>query len=206
MRIISFVAAAFVAMPFAARAQTADTLSLLGRNTLTLGFGLTGNSSSSVTIDGTATHSSGQVGSMAFSHWLRPTVAFQASAEVLGADASAGPGIAHNNTLTPILFGFSVSPRSFAISRTVRPYLSAAVGPYIHTVSDVQGTSTSSTVESSAGARFGVGANWFVARHFLVGIDGNYHAVHRFDHPDALTKDPSGFGMSFVVGFAWGGK
>src|SRR5690349_2242980 len=108
MRTMSLVAAALVATPVVVRAQSADTLSLLGRNILALGIGVSGNTSSSVTANGTATHASGQIGSLGFSHWIRPTVAFNVSAEVLGADATAGPGVAHDNSLTPILFGFSV--------------------------------------------------------------------------------------------------
>ena len=206
MRIKTFVAAAVFALPVVAHAQSPDTLSLEGRNALSVGFGLNGSSSSSASADGTASHSDGQVAAIAFNHWIRPTIAFEVTAAVLGAEATAAPGRTYNNSLTPLLLGFSVSPRSFAITRTLRPYLSAAVGPYIHTVSQVSGGSTSNEVESSAGARLGVGANWFVARHFLVGLEGDYHAVHKFDHPDALTMDPSGFGLLFKLGFAWGGK
>ena len=205
MRFKTVVAAALAALPAVARAQSGDTLSLQGRNALTLGLGLSGTSSSRVTIDGATSHTDGQMASIGFSHWLRPTVAFEVTAAVLGAETSTSGGHARNNTLTPLLFGFSVSPRSFAVSRALRPYLSAAVGPYVHTTNDVGGGATSNEVESSAGARFGAGANWFFARHFLAGLEADYHAVHKFDHPDALTKDPSGFGLALKFGVVWGG-
>jgi hypothetical protein len=51
-----------------------------------------------------------------------------------------------------------------------------------------------------------LGANWFVARHFVLDIQGDYHAVGAFDHPDAVTTKPSGFGMTFGLGFSWGGR
>jgi hypothetical protein len=60
--------------------------------------------------------------------------------------------------------------------------------------------------ESVAGARFAAGTNWFVARHFMLSVEGDYHAVGRFSRQDAITAKPSGFGMSFGFGFSWGGK
>jgi hypothetical protein len=62
------------------------------------------------------------------------------------------------------------------------------------------------TTESVAGARFAAGTNWFVAKHFMLSVEGDYHAVGRFSEQDAVTTKPSGFGMSFGFGFSWGGK
>jgi hypothetical protein len=73
-------------------------------------------------------------------------------------------------------------------------------------VSDEFGASASASVEAVPGARLAAGTNWFVSRHFLVGLEGNYHAVGKFDQPDALTEKASGFGMSLSFGFAWGGR
>ena len=137
---------------------------------------------------------------------MRPTVAVEISAAALNADASTSGARVHANIVTPILFGLSVSPRALALSTSIRPYLSAAAGPYIHSVSDEFGTSTSASVEAVPGARLAAGANWFVARHFVMGLEGNYHAVGKFDQPDALTEKASGFGMSLSLGFAWGGR
>jgi hypothetical protein len=137
---------------------------------------------------------------------VRPTVAVEISAAILDADASTSGARVHANVVTPILFGLSVSPRSLALSTSIRPYLSAAAGPYIHSVSDEFGASTSASVETVLGARLAAGANWFVSRHFVIGLEGNYHAVGKFDRPDAATENPSGFGMSMSFGFAWGGR
>jgi hypothetical protein len=206
MKVKSLLGALLVVAPLVVRAQAPDTLSLLGRNALTVGIGFTKTSSTTATNTGASTHASGQIGSLEYSHWLLSSVAFQASVSLLGEDATTSPGHVHNNTLTPILVGFSLSPKSFALSRSLRPYLSVAGGPFIHTVSDVSGGTTSNTTESSLGARFGAGANWFVLRHLVLGLDANYHAVKAFDHPDALTADPSGFGMSALIGVTWGGR
>jgi hypothetical protein len=108
--------------------------------------------------------------------------------------------------ITPILFGVSYSPRALALTTSLRPFVSAAVGPYVHTVSDAGPGTANSTSESVAGARFAAGANWFVARHFLLSLEGDYHAVGRFSRQDAATSKASGFGMLLGFGFSWGGN
>jgi hypothetical protein len=207
MRYKPLILAAAVAIPTIVHAQEApDSLSLLGRSTISLGLGLTGSRSATADVGRTATHTSGQVAALAFTHWIRPSVAIEISGAVLNADASVSAAHVHDNAIVPILFGLSVSPRALALSSSLRPYLSAAAGPYIHAVSDVYAGGTTSATETVAGARLAAGANWFVARHFLVGVEGNYHAVGKFETPDALTEKPSGFGMSLSFGFAWGGR
>lgn len=65
---------------------------------------------------------------------------------------------------------------------------------------------TTTTTETVGGARVGAGVNWYAARHFLLSLDGDYHAVGEFDHPDAVTDKASGFGVSLGLGFVWGGR
>jgi len=207
MRSRSLILAALVFAPGVARAQgTSDSLSLLGRSTISLGFGLTGAREATAGVGKPSTHTTGQLGGIAFTHWVRPTVAVEISAAALNADATTSGASVHANVITPILFGLSVSPRALALSTSIRPYLSAAAGPYIHSVSDEFGASSSASAEAVPGARLAAGANWFVARHFVMGVEGNYHMVGKFDQPDALTENASGFGMSVSFGFAWGGR
>jgi hypothetical protein len=207
MRINQLIVLAALAMPLSARAQgSSDTLSLQGRSIIALGFGLTGTRSVTTSPGIVAEHASGQVGSLGFAHWFRPTVAVEISTSVLNADQTVSGGNVHDNALLPILFGVSVSPQAMAMSRSIRPYASVAAGPYIHAVSDVRAGSTTNSTETVAGARLALGANWFVARHLVLGLEGNYHAVGKFDHPDAVTEKPSGFGMLASFGFAWGGR
>jgi hypothetical protein len=207
MRFSSLILATALVAPAVARAQSApDTLSLLGRSTISLGFGLTGARTATAGVGQTSTHTTGQVGGIAFSHWVRPTVAVEISAAALNADATTSGAHTHANVVTPVLFGLSVSPRALALSTSIRPYLSAAAGPYIHSVADDFGAASTASVETVLGGRLAAGANWFVARHFVMGLETNYHAVSKFDHPDALTENASGFGMSLSFGFAWGGR
>jgi hypothetical protein len=206
MRFTALVGAAILSIPTAALAQNkSDTLSLLGKGIVSLGFGLATESTSSV--GGTeTTRASGEVGAIVFSRWVRPTVAVQISAEVVGANSTRSFGHRRDDAITPILFGLSVSPRSLALSRSVRPYFSIAAGPFIRSVSEFNGTSTTNDVETVPGARLALGANWFAARHFVFGVEGSYRAASDFEHADALTEKARGFGMLVLFGFAWGGQ
>jgi hypothetical protein len=208
MRLTRLLLAAALVVPGAARAQAiTDTLNLTGRSTLLFGLGLIGSRDAGAGINGAGAHASGELASMSFSHWVTPSVAAEISTGVLGANATAGfGGGARMNAITPILFGLSVSPRSLALGTSLRPYLSAAAGPYVHTNTEANGANASASSETVAGARVAAGANVFVARHFLLAVSGEYHAVGRFSQVDAVTEHPSGFGMTFALGFAWGGR
>ena len=203
-----FIPALFLAMalPAVSRAQTVDTLELTGRSNIMLGIGLTGARDATATPTVQSTHTSGEVGSLAFSHWVRSQVAVQVSTSVINADATTSGNESHASVITPLLFGLSYSPRALALTASLRPFVSAAAGPYFHTISDAAYNGATSTTESVAGARFAAGANWFVARHFMLALEGDYHAVGNFEHQDAVTSRASGFGMSFAFGFSWGGK
>lgn len=207
MRFSTSVLFVALALPAVAGAQRgADTLSLLGRSAIIADFGLTGARDATTTATRVQTHTSGELGSLVFKHWVRPQVAVEIGVGVMNADETVSSGFARTNAIIPLLFGASISPQALALSSSIRPFLSAAFGPYFHEVSELNGVSETATTETVPGARFGLGANWFVARHFIVDIQGDYHAVGAFDHPDAVTNKPSGFGLTFGLGFSWGGR
>lgn len=207
-RFIRCVVAVALSAPIAVGAQVVDSLSLVGRTNLMIGIGLTGSRDAAVGATGVRTHASGEIGSFAFNHWVSPALAVTISTAVLDADAGADATAVHVNATTPLLFGISYSPRAVAVSSTIRPFASAAIGPYFHSVSDASGRTASASArsESVPGAKLAVGANWFVARHFNASLETAYHAVGRFDVPDASGRSPSGFAMTLGFGFAWGGR
>lgn len=209
MRVKTAALLVALGVPFVLRAQAVDTLSLAGRSSINFGIGLTGQRNVSAGLSGVDTHTTGELGSLGFTHWMRPEVAITISAALLNADQTVNGGRTRANAVTPILFGVSYSPRALAVSSSLRPYVALAAGPYFHTVSDIgvgnERSIVESRVESAAGMRSAIGANWFVARHFLLSVEGDYHAVSHFSQNDELTN-PSGFGMSLGFGFSWGGR
>jgi hypothetical protein len=202
-----FFALALLA-PAALHAQrSGDTLSLAATNIISVGVGLTGARDASVAGTTTSTHATGELGYVGFERYVHPQAAIEINIGVLSTDTYVQAGRSYANTITPVLFGIRYSPESIALTRTLRPFVALAAGPYVHSVADASALgAVSSTTEAAAGARFGVGADWFVARHFLLRVEGDYHAVGAFDHPDALTDHASGFGFGFGMGFVWGGR
>lgn len=207
MHIKGIVLCAALAAPLSLHAQrSGDTLSLDGRKAITLGVGLTGARNTTTVGGTTATHTDGQVGSLSYNQYIRSQLGIEIEAAVLNADSFVQPGRTHQNSITPLLFGITLAPEVFALTRRLRPFFAAGVGPYIHTVNDVSSTGVSTTTETVAGARFGVGLDWRPARHFLMNVEAKYHAVGDFDHPDAATEKVSGWGVSLGFGFVWGGR
>jgi hypothetical protein len=204
MRIKGILLCAALLAPVSLSAQ-ADTLNLLGRKSISLGLGLTGARSTTTVGGTTATHTDGQVGSLAYNQYIRRQLGIEVEVAVLSADSFVEPGRTRTNSVTPLLFGITLAPAPFAITRNLRPFFAAGAGPYIHTVNDVSSSGVSSTSETVLGARFGVGVNWYAARHFLMNVEAKYHAVSDFDHPDAATDKVSGWGVSVGLGFVWGG-
>jgi hypothetical protein len=198
---------AALAAPVSLQAQrSGDTLSLDGRKAITIGVGLTGARNTTTVGGTTATHTDGQVGSLSYNQYVRPQLGIEIEAGVLNADSFVQPGRTHTNSITPLLFGITLAPEVFAITRTLRPFFAAGVGPYIHTVNDLSSTGVSTLTETVPGARFGAGLDWRPARHFLMNLEAKYHAVGDFDHPDAATEKVSGWGVSVGFGFVWGGR
>ena len=206
MRFTTSVLVLAIGVPLMAGAQV-DTLSLAGRSNLMLGIGLTGERNTTASgSQASVTTTKGEAGSFSFNHWVRPEIGVVISASLLSASSSAGVSGsgASASAIFPLLFGVSYSPRALALSQSIRPFVSAAAGPYIHTVSDAKLFDASHYSETVLGARLSTGANWFVARHFTVSVEGSYHAIGEFARQDAVTRDPSGFGMNVGFGFAWG--
>jgi len=143
---------------------------------------------------------------MAFSHYVSPGIAFDIAASVLDADASTGFNSATTNAVTALLFGLSYSPPQLAVTKGMRPYVSAAMGPYTHVQAEKFNGSNSTTVQSHVGARFGAGMNISFAHIFALQIQGDYHSVRPFDSVNGVTRDPAGPSMSIGFGFGWGGK
>ena len=204
--ISSSILALTLGIPAAARAQTPDTLSLAGRNVLAFGIGLTGARTATAGGGSATTHSAGQLASIAFTHFVRPQVAIEISTAILDAKTSAGRGQARNEATTPLLFGLRYAPPAVALTTSLRPFVSGAVGPYFRTVTQASAlTGTGSATRSAMGARFGGGVNWNVARHFVLELEGDYHAVRPFP-VESGAPNATGFAMSFALGFGWGGR
>lgn len=206
MRFRSSLAAAALVVPMAASAQATDSLNLQGRSAIVLGIGLTTSREVTATANGVRTRTSGDLGYLGFRHFVTPQAAVEIMASVMSADATAAGEHLEANTVTPILFGIRIVPRALAVGPSLRPFVAAAAGPYVHTMDAAFAGGASDQTETAAGARLAAGADWLVGRHFVMGFEGNYSAVGSFDHPDAVTDRAGGFGMTLSLAIAWGGR
>jgi len=206
MRLRPLVVAAGLVVPGAAFAQAADSLNLQGRSVIVLGIGLTGSREATASATGVTTHADGDVGSIGFRHFVTPRAAVEITAAFSSASATTVAGRLEANAVTPILFGLRVAPRALALGPSLRPFVSAAAGPFVHSMAAAFAASASDQLETAPGARVAAGADWLIGRHFELGVAGSYDAVGTFDHPDATTRGASGFGMTLAFGVAWGGR
>ena len=205
MRFASALLAVVVSVPAVASAQAPDSLSQQGRRILALGLGVTGTREASATAGGTEARATGALLSLGYSQFVGPVLAIDISAAALDADASVGYGNAEASAITALLLGLSYSPRSLGLTPAVRPFVSAAFGPYFHHQSDASGGYGGySSIEAHAGARVGAGARFHVARHLALLVEGNYHVVEGFETDSGAKRDPSGLGLTFGLGFTWG--
>lgn len=207
MRIAAFAATlAVAAVPYAVSAQTtSDTLSLQGRSIIGFGVGLNSTHSASQTPSGQEATSNG-VASLNFTHFTRPSVAFEISAAVLDASATNTFSNQTASGVTSLLAGVRYAPEAVALSSTLRPYVSVLVGPYFNNFAKSAGYTGTATSESVFGTKFGAGADWFMSRHLSLQLEAAYDAIGHFDHEEVLAHKPGGFAMTAGFGVAWGGR
>ena len=177
-----------------------------GRTMMMFGLGLTGERLLLDHPGQTSARTTGQLASFSFTHYIAPSVAFDLAAAVLDADATHGFYSSTATGVTTLLFGLSYSPSWLALTKNMRPFVSAAVGPYFHIESQQGPGNASTSVVSHTGGRFSGGMNIFFARILALQIQGDYHNVKPFDTVGGGQRDPSGLSMSVGLGFAFGGR
>ena len=207
MRLAATVATLAVAgFPFAISAQTTqDTLSLQGRSIIAVGVGLNSTHGASNTPGGQVATSNG-VASLNFTHFTRPSVAFEISAAVLDASASNTFSNQTASGVTSLLAGVRYAPEAIALSTTLRPYVSVLVGPYFNNFAKSAGYNGTAMSESVFGSKLGAGTNWYMSRHLSLQLEASYDAIGHFEHEDVLSHKPGGFAMTAGFGVAWGGR
>lgn len=144
-----------------------------------------------------------------YSYWAREKLAADVTfrALVVEARSTSGPSSACETAvvLSSALFGIRYYP--FAIPESfLRPYLSAAVGPYLSVEStwDAQLDRNDRTrTRGSFGTYVGGGLDVQMGRYFMVGFNAGYHFVDDFSDPVADRKNYSGpeYGIGFSIIF-----
>jgi hypothetical protein len=192
-------------LPAVLVAQSPDSLGQRGRTLVAFNVGLTGVRDASVDPSTISARGKGQLASLAVTHFVHPSLAIEISGAVLDQNDYISAQGAHNEQVLPLLFGVNWAPTALAVNSELRPFVSFAAGPYLHTTNDASPAGIHSAIsETLIGERLGAGANWYLSRHFALQLEGDYDAVPKFGAVDGIRRNISGFGLSAGFGFAWG--
>lgn len=189
--------------------------SLRGKHAIELGIGLLSEVRSSTAVSAgnmtTESDANGLIGSIIYTYWLEDNVGIHITTGVLDVDATTAVDgsetFVEASTVVPMLFGVKYQPFGHPIGDTMRPYLSASVGPYFGFASDVRTgatTSTRSYTETTVGSRLGIGADLSLSKLFTLGIGIGYHFVDDFNRRIGSAKNYSSPDFSLSVGIVFG--
>jgi outer membrane protein W len=206
MQIILPLLAALAVTSFPSHAQD---LQMEGSSCVELNVGLWSASKASnvVSISGVQTEAKtgAFVGGISFSHLLQEYLSVTLSAGLLAGKASSSVNVLsvtqHVSSVVPVLLGVRYYAFESAAAGEVRPYLSAAVGPYIG--SEVNNTllAQETRTETAFGGRLGAGIDFFVSNHVKLGADAGYHLMTDFDAPVGARSNYNGGNFTLGVGY-----
>ena len=189
---------------------------LKGKHGIELQVGLLGSTKAStdISIGGVTTSStaSGFLGAIGYSYWVEDHLAVTVSvgASDASAETSAGVGgvTVETGTIVPLLFGVKYQPFRMTSDDDLRPYIVAAVGPYLGFASNVYtGTTTATEAlsESALGSRLGVGLDLSISRSLILGAGVGYRFVADFKNRIGSETNYSGADFIVTFGVVFGG-
>ncbi len=185
---------------------------LYGRHSLSIQVGLLNHATAetSVGVGRTDSRVDGFAGTLTYTYQAAPEWAAVVSIGLLEAEirtgVDAGSVTTEAASVVPVLFGARYAPL-LSMRPTVRPYVSAAAGPYLGsaTVSRVDaGVREEVVSETAFGFHAMAGIDWYMGRHFLIGVGAGYHFVSDFDERIGSDKNYSGPDFWISLGFAFG--
>jgi len=187
----------------------AQDFSLKGRSALELNFGLWGGASATNTIAVTGIRSeaktSGFTGSLLYAHWLHENLSVTLSAGFLAGEASStvsASGVSqHASSVVPLLIGVKFYLPDPAPEDAARPFLSAAVGPYIGMEAKNTALSQQAFSETAFGGRLGVGIDFLLSQHFTLGASACYNLMSDFATPVGARRNYNGAEFSLGLGY-----
>ena len=181
--------------------------SLKGRSSIELNIGFwheskVGNEISRTGILSTA-RSSGFIGGLSFSYWLQEELSLSASIGLFSGEATSSVtllGVSQRtSSVVPVLLGVRYYLPESSFGTPVRPFLAAAVGPFLGVESKNDFFSQESRSETALGAQFGGGIDFLLGQYFKLGTTVGYNLMTDFSSPIGARKNFSG--PEFTIGF-----
>ena len=205
--IISFIfVSVCMGLPFVSFAQVSP---LKNRSALEINVGFWGGAGAANTISITGIRSeaktSGFSGGLLYSYWLQENLSLTISAGLLAGEASSTVGIQgivqRSSSVVPLLIGLKYNFLNHAPEDVVRPFLTAAVGPYIGSEAKNTVLSQEAFTETAIGGHIGAGADFFLDRHFKLGVNVGYNLMSDFGNPVGTRKNYNGADFSLGPGY-----
>ena len=179
------------------------------RSGLELNLGVwSGGASISISTGGLQTEANlgAFIGGILYTNWLQENLSVTLSAGLLAAKASStvssmGDLEQQASSVVPLLIGVRLYLPYPEPDAQVRPFLSAAIGPYIGSEAKstlfAQGTHT----ETSFGGRAGVGIDFILGNHFKLGANAGYNVMSDFDASVGGRMNYNGGEFSIGIGY-----
>lgn len=189
----------------------AQNYQLSGRSAIGFNLGLYSGSktTNTVSINGmnTDVSSNGFSGNIFFSHWLQENLSLKLSAGLLTGSANvvinSMSTTQQASAVFPILLGLNYYILEPTSSDAIRPFISASIGMYVG--SEAKNTTLSQQVhsENSIGGRLGLGSDFLVSNHFILGANLGYNLMADFSNPVAGKKNFNGLDFSFQLDYVF---
>lgn len=186
----------------------AQPLSMAGRASLEVNFGFWSGGASNTIIPGGIQAEVGAgsfIGGLQATYWFKEYAALTVSAGLLSGKITSTVNILSANqqvsSVAPVLLGVRYYALGSDADGEVRPYLSAAAGPYVGSQTTNRVLSQESRTESVFGGRIGAGVDFFLGDHFKLGAGGGYNLMGDFSEPLGGRTNYNGGDFSIGAGY-----
>jgi len=184
-------------------------ISLKRRSALELEIGFWGGAKASNTITTKGIQSeaktNGFIGNILYAYWIQEQLSITLSAGFLAGEVSSTVSITavsqHSSVIIPVLLGVNYYFLNPTQEDAVRPFISAAIGPYI-------GSETSNTIlsqnthsETAFGGRLGAGIDFLLSNHIKLGVNVRYNLMSDFSTPVGARNNYNGIDASIGIGY-----
>jgi len=187
----------------------AQDYSLKGRSALEFNMGFWGgsNTSNTLTTNGIRSEAktNGFVGGIQYSHWIQEQVSATLSIGFLAGEATSTVSFSgvnqHTSIIVPVLIGVNYYFFNPAQEDAVRPFVSAAIGPYIGSESNNTMLSQNAHSETAFGARIGAGIDFLLGDHFKLGAGADYNVMSDFKNTVGAKTNYNGVDVLIGMGY-----
>lgn len=160
----------------------------------------------------TSVGSNGFLGGLSYGHWLSESFALNLNLGVMAVDVTSASEVwgevTSTSTVTSILLLNKLYFPPSTFTSSIRPYAYAGIGPFIGNQVETETRLFERIVESRTevafGGQTGVGVDYILGRHFLIGFMLGYNLMDDFDRPISGSANYSGPAFSLGISYLFG--